>query len=172
MRLEPPVKAAPILFLRMAGQLQFSSAGAGFEPASLSHACDLILAARRSCRSVFDAAPLRLFVRLGTPSPPCHWLRIHLRIKRVFLATSRPNHFFPSLPIHHGSETAFRCGKSNSSASVGNWFAFLRRARCHLRLSSFSDRQIVIPAIGSLRVDLLMIGYESLSLMTRISNFV
>lgn len=76
MRLEPPVRATPILFLHLAGQLQFSSAGAGFEPASLSHACDLILAARRSCRSVFDAAPLRLFVRLGSPSPPCHWLRI------------------------------------------------------------------------------------------------
>jgi hypothetical protein len=25
---------------------------------------------------VFDAAPLRLFVRLGSPSLPCHWLRI------------------------------------------------------------------------------------------------
>lgn len=76
MRLEPPVRATPILFLHLAGQLQFSSAGAGFEPASLSHACDLILAARRSCRSVFDAAPLRLFVRLGSPNPPCHRLRI------------------------------------------------------------------------------------------------
>jgi hypothetical protein len=36
---------------------------------------------------VFDAAPLRLFVRLGTPSLPCHWLRIDLDARYRACAT-------------------------------------------------------------------------------------
>ena len=117
MRLEPPVRATPILFLHLAGQLQFSSAGAGFEPASLSHACDLILAARRSCRSVFDAAPLRLFVRLGSPNPPCHWLRIDLDARYRACAT-RMN---PSFHRTSGVECNLNCPVDCTQHGVCVW---------------------------------------------------
>ena len=64
---EPPVRATPILFLHLAGQLQFSS----LEPDSnwrLYRMPAILSFARRSCRSVFDAAPLRLFVRREVPA--------------------------------------------------------------------------------------------------------